>query len=138
MEVIGLKHTNSVHYVGQAGEHLACYLFHMWQYNILQPLNPKSAYDFVVERDGTFKKVQVKTTSKNAKGIPLQRNFPTKYTETKPYEEGDFDYLCFCNFPSVHVIPFSKLNKTTFVTFSHYPEYEYNLNDRETYNLRPI
>lgn len=71
MEEIGQTPT-SPHYIGQAGEHLVCYLFHMWQYNILQPLNPKSSYDLVVERDGNFKTIQVKTTQ-NGRKVYLNR-----------------------------------------------------------------
>ena len=138
MEATGLKRTDA-HYIGQAGEHLACYLFHMWQYNILQPLNPKSVYDFVVERDGIFKKVQVKTTSNKSKSaVSFHRGSTTKYTEWTTYQDGDFDYLCACSFPDVYVVPFNKLRSATCLSFSHYPEYKYDLNDRKTYNLRPI
>ena len=137
MEATGLKRTDA-HYIGQAGEHLACYLFHMWQYNILQPLNPKSVYDFVVERDGIFKKVQVKTTATTKNYVVLKRGQDSKYTSAKNYEEGDFDYVCACSFPDIYVVPFSKLKSATSLSFSHFPEYKYDLNDRETYNLRPI
>ena len=139
MEETGLKHIRTnVHYIGQAGEHLACYLFHMWQYNILQPLNPKSVYDFVVERDGKFKKVQVKTTSVDTNKISFHKGNGNKYSDWNHYEVGDFDYLCACKFPDVYVVPFSKLKSSTSLSFSHYPEYKYDLNNKETYNLRPI
>lgn len=115
-----------------------CYLFHMWQYNILQPLNPKSPYDFAVERDGIFKKIQVKTTAVNSQKVALKRGTYSRYNTKFNYEQGDFDYLCWCNFPTVHIIPYDKLKSKHFVTFGHYPEYRYDLNDKETYNIRPI
>ena len=110
----------------------------MWQYNILQPLNSKSVYDFVVERDGIFKKIQVKTTSLDKNKISFHKNGNAKYNEWETYKNGDFDYLCACKFPDVYVVPFSKLKSSTSLSFSHYPEYKYDLNNKETYNLRPI
>lgn len=48
-------------------------------YNVLMPLNDTQDYDFVIEKDNVYKKVQCKATghlSKNGKGYELSlRNF---------------------------------------------------------------
>ncbi len=144
MEEIGQTPTNihkSKLFLGQAGEHLVCYLFGMWQYKILQPVHAHSVYDLVVERDGVFKKLQVKT---KPIGESKQLNFVKNINyscgkkQFVEYNEEDFDYLCACKFPYVYVIPFNKIKSKTSVTFSHYPEYKYDLNDPKTYEYRPI
>jgi len=137
LEEIGQTPT-SPHYIGQAGEHLVCYLFHMWHYNILQPLNPKSSYDLVVERDGNFKTIQVKTTQ-NGRKVSLKKSMISYQGVRKfgVYKEGDYDYLCACKFPYVYVVPFSKIEATTGFSFSLYPQYKYDLNDPKTYEYRP-
>ena len=145
MEEIGQTPTNihkSKLFLGQAGEHLVCYLFGMWQYNILQPVHAHSVYDLVVERDGVFKKLQVKTKYPvdSSKHVALFKNI--NYHKDKKehhfYEEGDYDYLCACKFPHVYVIPFKKIRSRSSATFDHYPEYCYDLTDPKTYEHRPI
>ena len=144
MEEIGQTPTNihrSKLFLGQAGEHLVCYLFGMWQYKILQPVHAHSVYDLVVERDGIFKKLQVKTKPiGEAKSVYLAKNmnFNKDRKDWEYYEEKDFDYLCACKFPHVYVIPFRKIKSKTSVTFSHYPEYKYDLTNPKTYEYRPI
>ena len=135
MEKVGQGHTN-ISYTGQAGEHLVCYLFHMWHYNIYQPLNPKNKVDFIVERDGRFRMLQVKTIGKERNYTYLSRpRWGDKPAER--YVEGDFDYLCVAKFPHVYVVPFDKLGSKTNFSLNLYPEYCYDLNDPETYTIRP-
>ena len=143
-EEIGQTPTN-IHrgklFLGQAGEHLVCYLFGMWQYNVLQPVHAHSVYDLVVERDGAFKKLQVKTKPiGDSKKVNLHKNlnYHKDRKEIAYYEEKDFDYLCACKFPHVYVIPFRKIKQKTCVTLSQYPEYKYDLNNPQTYEYRPI
>ena len=135
MEKIGQGHTK-ITYTGQAGEHLVCYLFHMWHYNIYQPLNPSNKVDFIVERDGRFRMLQVKTIGKDRDYTYLARS---RYGNQKAerYEDGDFDYLCVAKFPYVYVVPFDKLGSKTNFSLNLYPEYCYDLNDPETYTIRP-
>tara|TARA_R100000808_G_C2102829_1_gene119352 strand:+ start:344 stop:763 length:420 start_codon:yes stop_codon:yes gene_type:complete len=135
MEKVGQGHTN-ISYTGQAGEHLICYLFHMWHYNIYQPLNPKNKVDFIVERDGRFRMLQVKTIGKDRDYTYLARaRWGDKKAER--YVEGDFDYLCVAKFPHVYVVPFDKLGSKTNFSLNKYPEYCYDLNNPETYTIRP-
>jgi len=138
VEEIGLRHIDGMHYTGQAGEHLVCYLFHMWKYNVFQPLNPRTKWDFVVERDGDFKTIQVKTIGTDREYTTLSHG--TKYLGTKPkhVSEGEYDYLCVCKFPVVYVIPFSKLSSFSTVSLRKYPEYAWDLNDPETYKIRHL
>ena len=135
MEKIGQGHTK-ITYTGQAGEHLVCYLFHMWHYNIYQPLNPSNKVDFIVERDGRFRMLQVKTIGKDRDYTYLARS---RYGNQKAerYEDGDFDYLCVAKFPHVYVVPFDKLRSKTNFSLNLYPEYCYDLNDPEIYTIRP-
>ena len=135
MEKIGQGHTK-ITYTGQAGEHLVCYLFHMWHYNIYQPLNPSNKVDFIVERDGRFRMLQVKTIGKDRDYTYLARS---RYGNQKAerYEDGDFDYLCVAKFPHVYVVPFDKLRSKTNFSLNLYPEYCYYLNDPEIYTIRP-
>ena len=135
MEKIGQGHTK-ITYTGQAGEHLVCYLFHMWHYNIYQPLNPSNKVDFIVERDGRFRMLQVKTIGKDRDYTYLARS---RYGNQKAerYEDGDYDYLCVAKFPYVYVVPFDKLGSKTNFSLNLYPEYCYDLNDPETYTIRP-
>ena len=116
--------------IGQAGEHLVCYLFHMWNYNLHQTLDPTCVYDFAVERSGVWKTLQVKHTTTKWARIK-------KHDDAKNYVEGDFDYLCACTFPYVYIVPFKKLECKTSFAFSKYPEYKWDLNDPDTYNIRP-
>ena len=78
-------------FLGQAGEHLVCYLFGMWQYNILQPVHAHSVYDLVVERDGVFKKLQVKTKYPvdSSKHVALFKNI-LRETKTENKEDAYF------------------------------------------------
>ena len=95
----------------------------------------------MVERDGTFKKLQVKTKPiGESRAISLFKNlnYNKDRKDISYYEEKDFDYLCACKFPHVYVIPFRKIKSKTSVTLSHYPEYKYDLNNPQTYEYRPI
>ncbi len=138
MEEIGLKHTDGIHFTGQAGEHLVCYLFHMWKYNVFQPLNPRTKWDFVVERDGKFKTIQVKTIGTDREYTTISHG--TSYHGTKPKHvtEGEYDYLCVCKFPVIYVIPFYKLSSFTVVSLRKYPKYKWDLNDPRTYQYRKV
>ena len=79
--------------------------------------------------------LQVKTIGKDRDYTYLARSRPGK--EAARYVEGDFDYLCVAKFPHVYVVPFDKLGSKTNFSLNKYPEYCYDLNNPETYTLRP-
>jgi len=142
LEEVGQIHINphkSKLFLGQAGEHLVCFLFGMWEYRILQPVQAFGVYDLVVERNGVFKKLQVKTRPLNALSVSLLKsiNYSNNRKDREQYKEGDFDYLCACTFPNVYVVPFDKIKSPSCVTFSHYPEYCYDITDPRTFEIRP-
>jgi len=108
----------------------------MWNYNLHKPLTDRGGYDYVVERKGLWKKIQIKNTKNST--IRLSRNGALGSIHVnKEYEEGDFDYICVCSGLNVYVVPFRKLNFTGSFTFSQYPEYCYDLTNPETYTYRP-
>jgi len=94
------------------------------------------SYDLVVERDGVFKKIQVKHSLTSR--VRLRKRDNKSPDGKQPYREGDFDYLCACKFPHVYVVPWGKVRSKTQLSFSAYPEYCYDLNDPQTYDYRPI
>lgn len=92
-------------------------------------------YDFIVERDGVFKKIQVKHSFTYR--VRLRKSDNKARDGKQFYKEGDFDYLCACKFPHVYVVPWGKLKGKTQISFSAYPEYCYDLNDPQIYKYRP-
>ena len=61
-------------------------------YTILKPINPNSSYDYVIEKDGVYKKLQVKyLTPKN--GILRVEIKRPKRKKTRLYQQRGVDLL---------------------------------------------
>lgn len=60
-------------------------------YNVLQPINPNSSYDLVIEKDGSFTRLQVKylTLRKGVLRVELDR--PKR--RTLSYKQRDVDAM---------------------------------------------
>ena len=109
----------------------------MWKYNIYEPDNPSTSVDFAIKSGDEWATIQVKTTS-IGNGVRLKRAVNIKnnrmYTE---YSEHDFDYLFGVKFPKIYVVPFTSLNRQTYIGFKDYEDYAYDLNDPFTYTHPP-
>lgn len=85
-------------------------------YKVLQPLNKDGIYDLVIEKDGVFSKIQVKTMVDKGDYYVLKNQTVVqtkKGTISKSYTEGDFDYLVGVNHYSGDIIqlPFKDCTK---------------------------
>lgn len=58
-------------------------------WGVLSPLSNITAYDFVIEKDGVLKRVQVKA----AWGRGQNRVVSVRRPRNKAYKAGDYDYL---------------------------------------------
>jgi hypothetical protein len=88
-------------------------------YSILWPLADQLRYDFVVEKDGQFKKVQVKTASWRDTGRGkkyLQARSNSRSNSAPDYAVGDFDEFAFTDGERVWIFPFDVLKNVTAVT----------------------
>lgn len=113
-----------------ASEMISMSLFVRWGYDVLQPFTP-TEYDFVVYKNGTYKRVQVKSTDRGMFKLVQSGN-------KKPYDDTSFDYLCAVEMPFVWVIPWSFVQNKTSVSSKvlekKFLEYRFNLTDPKTYN----
>jgi len=126
-------------FVGLAGEDLTRYLLHRWKYDIFEPCNPSSRFDFVVNRDNKWITIQVKTTEKK-EYLYLKRthNRRTENDNVKyfRYSKDDFDFLFLVKFPKIYIIPHRILEKQNII-FRDYEDYAYDLTDPEVFNNPP-
>jgi len=81
-------------------------------YNVLQPVHKDGVYDFVIEKDGDFQKVQAKVVNIK-KDIYIIKNQKVSNGKTSYYEEGEFDLLVGVNIDTCEVfqIPFKECTK---------------------------
>lgn len=94
--------------IGRSGELIAMSKYISLGYTVLQPVNKDGIYDFVIENNGIFKRVQVKTR-KFINGlikISLQRRF-TKTTGVK-YYSNDIDVFCVVDYETNDVYHINK------------------------------
>ena len=63
---------------------------------VLEPKGDNKPYDFVIELDGKFKKIQVKTSRAIKNGAPIFHiGKTTGYKKEIPYTKEDVDYFFF-------------------------------------------
>lgn len=119
---------NKDHLTGLSSELYAASWFSRKGWEVYFPLATQSRCDFLVETKGAYKKVQVKTASWSKSGkfkylqVRLSSQGPTK---RKFYDETDFDYIVFVDYPRIWVAPFSEIEgKTSICLDSTNPEYK--------------
>lgn len=85
------------HTTGVANEFRAASYFSKNGYDIYWPLGAQSRCDFVTERGGVFKKIQIKTAtwSKTGDRKYLQCRLKSRNKLGKMYKDGDFDIIVF-------------------------------------------
>lgn len=83
--------------VGIIGEQILIAEFVKRGFNVLAPIGDNLPYDFVVEVDGRFIRIQVKTTEKITDGCMIfQTNRSNPYTRTiYKYSKSEIDYFGF-------------------------------------------
>ncbi len=113
-----------------SAEHYARYFFISHGYNTLEP-EPGAPYDLVVEFNGKFQKIQVKSSScKNASGnycfkLVKTRNTRGSLVRRVFYSPDECDYFfLFDMCGNKWLIPFSKLGPNTVVPALRYPGYQ--------------
>lgn len=84
-------------YTGAATEAFVASYFLENRYAVYWPALTQSRCDFVIEKDGTFQKVQIKkaTWSKTGKYRYLQCRLMNRNVHSKWYEKGDYDLIVF-------------------------------------------
>jgi len=88
---------NSQHLTGSIHELKAASYFASLGYSVYWPLLTQSRCDFVIELEGVFQKVQVKTATQSYAGNfnYLQCRLKTRNKFGKVYKDGDFDIIVF-------------------------------------------
>lgn len=89
---------NDKHMSGLAAEFQAAAYYVKQGYEIYWPMHSQSRADFLIHKDGEYKKIQVKkaTWSQTGPYKYLQSRVSTRNKGSKPlYEEGDFDFIVF-------------------------------------------
>ena len=117
---------NEQHHIGAKTELYAAYKLAEMGYTILFPQTTQSRYDIAIEKDGVFKRVQVKkaTTSLAGSFNYTQCRLTTKSSQTH-YKQGDFDLYFITDFKTDWIIPFEEVEGFTSLCFgSDNPEYK--------------
>lgn len=88
-------------------------------YKVLEPVNKDGIYDFVIEKDGVFKRVQVKTLTDKGDFYELRTrsvNTNSSGHTVKLYTKEEIDLFVGVDISSKNIfeIPFSDCNKYTF------------------------
>ena len=82
--------------IGLIGEMYFVYLCTANNITVLEPKGDNKPYDFVIELDGKFKKIQVKTSRAIKNGAPIFHiGKTTGYKKEIPYTKEDVDYFFF-------------------------------------------
>lgn len=94
---------------GRIAELLAQAKYISLGYVVLQPVNKDGVYDFVIEKEDKFLKIQVKVIKEKDDFYQLKNQMVSSGI-TYYYQEGDFDYLVGVNIVSGEIfqVPFSE------------------------------
>lgn len=127
MEITGLKRIDglglqSCHYTGAASEHYAAAYYLNKEYQVYWPSCQQSNIDFVVEKHGVFKKVQVKTATWNKAGPYYYLQCRTRTGNTSP-EHHMFDVLFVVHETSAWEIPGEAIDTTNLSLKGTHPDY---------------
>jgi len=91
------EQANSTKKQGGIGETRAIYEYSRLGYSVLSPITDNNPYDLVIEKDGKFQKVQVKTSSRLMGPNPIfivdKRGGGSKSHQGKRVEQGEYDLL---------------------------------------------
>lgn len=82
---------NDAHNKGVLGE--LAFTYHLIEkgYTVLSPINPNSSYDLVIEKDGTFTRIQVKYRTPVNGILRIELDRPMR--KTKKYLDRDVDAM---------------------------------------------
>ncbi len=80
-------------------------------WSVLKPTNQNSRYDVVLEKDGKFKRLQIKYCTPNNGVIRLELDRPKR--KTRPYGSSEIDYIAAYNSRDhkFYLIPISHFRK---------------------------
>jgi len=98
---------------GIASESLSHYYFLKKGYSVLAPISHDNPFDFVVLKNGEFKKVQVKSTI--SERVSIRKSSKKHYSEDKAvsvrYKEDEIDLLClhFISTGNFYVLEFNQV-----------------------------
>ena len=99
------------HYKGLMGElKFAIHLLEMgWQ--VYEPIDQNSRADYIIEKDGKFKKIQVKYCSLYKGCLRIELEHP--HRKTGPYQEEEIDEIAVYNpeYDKYYLIPLKRFGK---------------------------
>lgn len=83
-------------------------------YNVLNPINPNSSYDLVIEKDGKFSRIQIKYCTPRKTGI-IRVELDRPMRKTKNYLHRDVDAMGAydCVNHNFYLIPVSEIKTQT-------------------------
>lgn len=125
---------NPQHLQGAATEYEVAAFFLSRGYAVYWPSVAQSRHDFVIQKDGEFKTVQVKSAREEESGpnTYLRVRLEKPDRGTRPYEPGDFDILAVAYRGRVWLIPFDELPSHSSITLEKWGpstrpwEHDYN------------
>jgi hypothetical protein len=108
--------------LGNVGEKAFLYRCSKLSINVCSPENDFSPYDFIVDVNGKFLKIQVKSTAtkdkeRNKYIVHLRRGSTNSYKYKK--SEVDFYAIYLINEDQFYIMPFSKVGKVTISSKVH-------------------
>lgn len=77
-------------------------------YSVLRPIGDCDRYDFVVDINGTFYRIQSKTATLKKDGFSIKCRSSRKNTKEfidKPYTKDEIDYFITCCMGKVYLVP---------------------------------
>ena len=97
------------HQLGAANELRAAAYFLEAGYNVYWPAVQQSLVDFVIEKDGFYQRVQVKSATWNRGTRATYLRIPIKTSKTSPYQPDSFDLLIGVHRNTLWIIPWEEV-----------------------------
>jgi hypothetical protein len=90
-------------------------------HSVLWPDDPESKFDLVIQKDGKFHRIQVKSTSRFRESSNGGDYYVTCRSQSGAYQPGDFDFLAALVEPTgtFYLIPLSEIRGTTLCLYPH-------------------
>ena len=124
---IMFKFTKTTVEQGAVGLAAAIFYFQKSGYNVSLPLIDNQNYDIIIEKDGNFFTVQVKTTKtiKNGGYVAQLKKVRPNKTENKisPLDKCDFVFTL-CDNGDMYNIPFDQLTSRNTLTIKLYSKFK--------------
>lgn len=104
-----IKDMESTHVKGLLGELAFIQEFIKRGYNVLQPINPNSSYDLVIEKSGLFTRLQVKYATPRNNLIRVELSRPKRNTRKYPQRGVDAMAIYDSKNRKYYLIPIEKV-----------------------------